>query len=136
MQVPLLGPVELAPGESARFNGSYVVAANDNPSQDIVEATGMDTCLGRMVVARANCAGAIDLSAPPMLTSVSLLDGVATLVWDSSPGVTYTLQCKANVQDPIWIDIPGNVTATGNTASKTDAVGPTVRRFYRVLVTE
>lgn len=136
VRVPLLGPTELAPGEWARFTGSYILAANDNPSGDIIEATGMDTCLGRTVTARANCAGPIDLSSPPMLTFVSLMDGVATVSWDSVAGLTYTLQCKANHQDPIWIDIPGNVTATGSTASKTDVVGPSVRRFYRVLVTE
>lgn len=136
VRVPLLGPVELAPGESARFNGSYVVASTDNPSQDVIEATGMDTCLGRTVIARANCAGPIDQSTAPMITFVGLENGVATVSWDSVAGFIYTVQCKANHEDPIWIDIPGNVTATGGSASKTDVVGPSVRRFYRVLVTQ
>jgi len=136
MTVVVLGPVELAPGESARFTGSYVVTSGSNPAFDIIEASGMDTCLGRTVIARANCAGPIGPAAEPIMRTVSVLNGVATVTWDSVPGETYTLQCKGNHEDPIWINIPGNVTATGTTVTKTDQVGPSPKRFYRAIIAE
>jgi uncharacterized repeat protein (TIGR01451 family) len=135
-RVVVLGPVELAPGESARFTGSYVVTSGSNPAFDIIEASGMDTCLGRTVIARANCAGPIGPAAEPIMRTVSVLNGVATVTWDSVPGETYTLQCKGNHEDPIWINIPGNVTATGTTVTKTDQVGPSPKRFYRAIIAE
>ena len=131
---PLLGPIELAPGESAQFTGSYQVTTN-TASEEIVTARGTDTCQARTITAKANCSGPVGLVAP-VIRSVSLTAGVVTVTWDATPGVTYTLQCKGNAEDPIWIDIPGNVTASAVMTSKTDVVGPTPRRFYRVIVAE
>jgi uncharacterized repeat protein (TIGR01451 family) len=53
----LLGPIELAPGESKGFSGSYIVAANSTPLTDTVTARGMDTCQARTVTATADCSG-------------------------------------------------------------------------------
>lgn len=130
----VFGPIELAPGESAEFDGSYIVPANGDVSTDVVLASGTDTCKQRTVTAQANCTGLVNLSDLPKIKSVNLVNGVATVAWNSVQGVTYMLQCKASPLDPIWIDIPGTVTATGSAAEKTDAVGPTKQRFYRVLV--
>lgn len=136
IRVRLLGPVELAPGEAATFSGSYTVVAGSDPTTELIEATGMDTCQARTVTARADCSGPAVQTDAIILRSVSLAGGVATVTWDSTPGITYTLQCKANAEDPIWINIPGNVTANAASASKTDNVGPTAKRFYRVVVAE
>ena len=57
----LLGPIELAPGESEEFSGSYMVTAGSNPATDTVTAQGTDTCQARTVSARANCAGPVPL---------------------------------------------------------------------------
>ncbi|SPE61533.1 hypothetical protein SBV1_730006 [Verrucomicrobia bacterium] len=56
---PLLGPIDLAPGETEDFSGSYLVTAGSAPASGIVTASGMDTCQGRTVTAAANCAGPI-----------------------------------------------------------------------------
>jgi uncharacterized repeat protein (TIGR01451 family) len=127
----VLGPIELAPGETKVFSGSYTVTANSNPATDTVTARGTDTCQGRTVTAMANCFGSIF---PLTITSVTLTNGMATITWAASPGTVYTLQYKTTLQDPSWISIPGNVTASGNTASRNDAVGSTTQRFYRVMV--
>lgn len=34
----------------------------------------------------------------------------------------------------VWTDLPGDVSATGNTATKTDNMGTGASRFYRILV--
>ncbi len=135
IQTKVLGPVELAPGETASFTGSYVVPIGGNTSGDIVLATGMDTCQARTVTAKANCSGPVGQSVP-VIRSITMIQGVSTVAWDAIPGVSYRLQCKGILNDPIWIDIPGDVTANGSTCNKTDEVGPTQRRFYRVVVLE
>jgi uncharacterized repeat protein (TIGR01451 family) len=129
----VLGPIGLAPGESKTFSGSYTVTANSNTGTDTVTANGTDTCQGRTVAAMANCSGQIF---PLSITSVTLAKGVATVTWTATPGTVYTLQCKPSPQDSTWISIPGNVTASGNTASKTDIVGSTPQRHYRVMVVQ
>jgi hypothetical protein len=130
---PLLGPMELAPGESEEFTGSYTVTDNSNPATDTVTASGLDTCQGRTATAAANCFGPLF---PLTITSVTLANEVATVSWTATPGAVYTLQSKTNLQDSSWISIPGNVTASGNTASKNDAVGSSMQRFYRVLIVQ
>lgn len=129
---PLLGPIELAPGESKTFSGSYTVTAASNPTTDTVSAHGMDTCQGRTVTAAANCFG--PLGQTQIVATVSQTNSIATITWTSTAGVTYTLQSKTNLFDGSWFNIPGTVTATGSSASKTDVLGTNRFRFYQIQV--
>ena len=128
---PLLGPIELAPGESKSFAGSYTVATNSNPATGTVTARGTDTCQSRTVTATANCSGSV---VPLNIISVTLANGMATVTWTATPGSTYRLQAAANYQSSAWSDVPGDVTASGSTASKSQAVGSDTRQFYRVML--
>jgi len=130
---PLLGPIELAPRETKRFGGSYTVTANSNPETDTVTARGMNTCRGITTTATANCFGPVIALA---FTSVTTANGMATIAWAATPGVTYRLQSASNIQNAVWIDVPGDVTASGPTASKSDPMGSTKQRFYRVKVVQ
>jgi hypothetical protein len=132
---PVLGPIELAPGETKAFSGSYVVTAGSNPATDTVRATGTDTCQARTVSATANCSGSVTPLVQPAISSAALADGMVKVTWTATPGVTYCLQSKTNSQDS-WSDVPGNVTASGATASKQDAMGSSQQRFYRVMVVQ
>jgi len=127
----VLGPIELAPREMKVFSGSYPVTTNSNPATDIVTARGTDTCQARTVIASANCFG---LLAVPTITSVEIANGMATVTWTAEPGTVYALQYKTNIHDPNWINVPGNVTGSGNTASKNDVVGVTKQRVYRIVI--
>jgi len=128
----VLGPLELAPGESQQFTGSYTVTTNSNQATGVVTTSGMDTCHGGTVTAAAGCSGAV---LPLRIISVvHATNGFTTVTWTASPGSIYTLQCKTNVIDVNWINLVGNVTAISNTASKSDYVGSTVQRVYRVLL--
>lgn len=69
----------------------------------------------------------------PVLTSITLNGGNATVAWTAVAGKTYTLQFKATLSDLTWTNVPGAVVAAGATATKTDTVGVNARRFYRVL---
>jgi uncharacterized repeat protein (TIGR01451 family) len=130
---PLLGPIELAPREKKVFSGSYTVTANSDPATDTVTARGMNTCQGVTTIATANCFGPITA---PIITSVKVANGMATVTWTATPGAVYALQYKTNHVSSSWTSLPGNVTASGNTASKNDAVGATKERHYRVMVAQ
>lgn len=137
VRTAVLGPVELAPGETLRFTDSYTVAPNSNPASDLVEVTGVDTCQARTVLARATCSGPTGPDSDvPVVQSVVLNGESATITWSGKAGVTYKLQSKAAVTDTSWTDVPGTVTATGATVTKTDAVGVNPKRFYRVVIVE
>jgi len=129
----LLGPIELAPGESEEFSGSYIVTAGSNPAIDTVTAQGTDTCQGRTVSARANCAGPVPL-VQLVVASVTTSNGTATVAWTATPGTTYRLQWKDSLQGSTWNDIPGDIIATGTNASKTDVMDQTKQRFYRIMI--
>lgn len=62
--------------------------------------------------------------------------GGVTVHWLSVPGKTYRLQYKENVNDLAWTDVPGDVTASGATASKVDSTAPATRRFYQVRLVQ
>ncbi len=55
---PVLGPIQLAPGETKKFSGTYRVTSGSDPMNDFVTANGTDTCRARTVSAAANCSGA------------------------------------------------------------------------------
>jgi uncharacterized repeat protein (TIGR01451 family) len=129
----VLAPIALAPGETEMFSGSYTVTANSDPTKDTVTASGADICQGRTVTATANCSGPVG---PLIVSSVTIANGTATVTWMAKSGVTYRLQWASNNQNSVWNTVSGDVTATGDTASKNDAVGSTTQRFYRVMVVQ
>ena len=127
----VLGPIELAPGESAAFTGSYPVRAGIDPATDTVTGSGTDTCQGRTVSASANNLGATGLVVPK-ITSITVAGDVVTVVWDAAAGSTYSLQSKASLTDA-WSTVPGDVTASGTTGTKHEAVQTNSIRFYRII---
>ena len=68
---------------------------------------------------------------PPTIKSVQMTNGAFTVTWSSITNVTYRVQYKTSLTDPDWMDLAGDVTATGPTASKTDAPSDPVK-FYRI----
>src|SRR5262249_30387846 len=66
---------------------------------------------------------------PPMLRTNG-----TTLAWSAIAGLTYRLQYKNSLSDPLWADVPGDVVATNVFASKLDPGAATNRsRFYRIV---
>ncbi|HRI16233.1 MAG TPA: hypothetical protein PLX89_24825, partial [Verrucomicrobiota bacterium] len=68
----------------------------------------------------------------PTIISITVASGTATITWTSVAGKSYLLQSKPTLSAPTWTDVAGAVTATADTASKTEAVGANTLRFYRV----
>lgn len=119
----LLGPIELAIGETATYSGT---AAGDVA----VIATGIPECDQSHAIVRATCSGA----GGPEFTHIEVVEGGVLLRWTSIPGRTYRVQFTPAIAPAAWQDLPGDVLATGTTAGKGDAIGGQTRRFYRVVL--
>jgi Tol biopolymer transport system component len=62
--------------------------------------------------------------------------GAKSVIWSASAGRSYRVQYKEDLAAN-WSDLPGQVVATGSTASKSDPNAVTAsHRFYRVLLAE
>jgi Tol biopolymer transport system component len=67
--------------------------------------------------------------------TITSLNGSTTILWSATPGKSYRVQCKTNVNDPGWTDLPGLVPATGSSASRVDDSGGLGgSKFYRVVL--
>jgi hypothetical protein len=70
----------------------------------------------------------------PIIESLSLSNGVATILWSSISNQTYRLQYTDGLTPTNWQDLLPDITASADTASATNAVGSAASRFYRVMV--
>ncbi len=80
------------------------------------------------------------LTTPPPEVSILEVEyngGGLTLTWAAQAGRTYRVQYKSDLASPDWIDLPGDINASVETASKTDpATEGDAQRFYRVVLLE
>ena len=60
--------------------------------------------------------------------------GAFTLEWQSCPGLKYRVQYSTAVTPLNWVDVNGDVTASGTLSTKSDSAEATTKRFYRVLL--
>jgi len=74
------------------------------------------------------------LATPPVIVSISLSDKIANLSWSAVSGSTYHVQYTTNLFDGQWIDLPGDVTATGPLANKSDNRASDSESFYRIIL--
>jgi hypothetical protein len=70
----------------------------------------------------------------PFFTSITQTDGITSLQWRATIGDTYRIQYKTLFTDPDWMDLPGDITATGPLAATSDAVNAATQRFYKVTL--
>ncbi|MCX6904374.1 MAG: lamin tail domain-containing protein, partial [Verrucomicrobia bacterium] len=73
------------------------------------------------------------VAARPSLQIIST-NGTVALTWSAIPGQVYRVQQTDQLNPASWTDLPGEVTAVGDTASKTDPMDALSQRFYRILV--
>jgi hypothetical protein len=72
---------------------------------------------------------------PTLAVSGVLAGGCFNLSWPSIPERVYRVQYKILLSAPAWTDVPGDVTATGWTASKQDCPpSGTSGRYYRIVL--
>jgi hypothetical protein len=98
----------------------------------------------RTLTARVNDNGVPNLSGTNTYTviilpksavgTLSANDSEITITWEAVPGRTYRVKFKNDLADADWQPLPGDVTATDTTASKTDTLIGMTRRFYQVFL--
>jgi hypothetical protein len=71
---------------------------------------------------------------PPMIESINLSDGMATVTWSSVLHGIYRLQYCENLCGTNWTDVAPDVQAVGPTVTATNAVGSSTQQFYRIFV--
>ena len=74
----------------------------------------------------------IAVAAPLRIQKVEWVGGRVVLTWTAIAGRNYRVEYKDNITDLNWSNLPPDITASADTASKEDAVGAP-QRFYRVL---
>jgi hypothetical protein len=68
--------------------------------------------------------------------SVNWQSGAAqapTVTWLTTPGTSYQVQFKNNVNDPAWQDLSNNVSIVGGEGYALDLAPSVAQRFYRVV---
>lgn len=68
----------------------------------------------------------------PSITSISRTNTNVVLIWSATAGVSYRLQYNTNLLTTNWVDVPGDVLASGVSASITNPAATNSQRFYRI----
>ena len=68
----------------------------------------------------------------PVILSFGLTNNTIAITWSSVASLIYQLQSNNSLNGTNWINVSPNVTATGPTATETNAVGNTSQQFYRI----
>jgi hypothetical protein len=71
---------------------------------------------------------------PPLIEAIDAAGDTVIITWSALEGITYRVQFKSDQSESTWIDLPGDVTARGSTAMKTDVIYTDAQRYYRVLI--
>ena len=71
----------------------------------------------------------------PMVTAIEVNGVNVILAFTTQPGVRYRVQFKDDLAAANWLNLPGDVIATGSTSTKSDLNNGT-QRFYRLSVVE
>ena len=74
------------------------------------------------------------LATPPVIVSIALSGQDVNIAWSAMPGTTYRVQSTTNLFDAQWVDLPGDVTASGPMATKVDSRGTESQSFYRITL--
>ncbi|MGD0261291.1 MAG: fibronectin type III domain-containing protein [Verrucomicrobiota bacterium] len=71
---------------------------------------------------------------PRVIQSLTQTGGLLTLTWSALPWQTYQVQYTTNLNQPNWNILADAITTTNALATASDAIGPDLQRFYRVLI--
>jgi hypothetical protein len=70
----------------------------------------------------------------PVINSIAVDSGVATITWSAVSNRMYRLQYTETLTNILWTDVPPDVQATGSSAAATNTLGGADQRYYRVIL--
>lgn len=99
------------------------------------------TDVGNYTLVVSNTAGAVTsvvaalaVTAPPVIESIVLSNGVVAITWSAVIGRSYRLQFNEGLASTNWNDVLPDVLAVGSVAGAHAGIGNLGQRFYRVLL--
>jgi len=127
-QLTLLGPLDLAPGQSEPYTGSYT----NLQVQDMITVVGVSTC----GVAVSNTVSTIRCVRGMQITQ-SYPSNSFSVSFATENGKSYTVEYRNGLSDPTWKNMPNMpVPGTGGIVTITDSTAAQQpSRFYRVIAT-
>jgi outer membrane protein assembly factor BamB len=129
-----LGPGAPAGASIGAANGLLTWTPTDaqGPGTNIISVAVSDT--GWPARSDAQCF-TVTVLGRPVIETIRWSDGSVTITWRAQPGSKYRVQTKPSLTGEAWSNLPGDVTATGETATKDDSPGNGVpQNFYRVML--
>jgi len=119
---PLTGQLSWMPNASqADTNFLFTVSVTDDGSPNLSDTTSFTVT--------------VTSAAPIQVEVTSVTASSVTLSWNAVNGTVYRVQYKSDLSDPLWTDLPGDVTADAATAKKVDSsLNGAKLRFYRVVL--
>jgi hypothetical protein len=118
------GAITWTPSQAqASTTNLITVVVTDNGSPNLSDTNTFK------VVVRAS-----EIVPAPVIQEISCSAGFAILSWTSVSNHIYRLQFKSDFADTNWTDIAPDITSTAATTTATNACGPAIQRFYRVLL--
>jgi hypothetical protein len=126
------GIVEVLPGTWTATNSFQILSDNGTEVYygDATEAKHLP--VRELKKFRVDTIALGDVAPSTAIRFVAASEAGVTVNWFSSAGTTYRLQMKPALNAD-WSDLPGDVTATGATTSKTVASTPDSQCFFRVI---
>jgi hypothetical protein len=104
-----------------------------NPLSPIIEATD-GNFYGTTDGSTFTGPGTIFRLVQPIISSVAISNGVATLRWNSFIGGIYRVEYKSDLSDVTWNSLTGNIIATDVTTTLFDNLTTDSQRVYRVVL--
>ena len=74
----------------------------------------------------------VEAEPAPVIFSLGLTNNIVAVTWSSVANLIYQLQRADSLNGTNWINVSPDVTATGPTTTKTNAVGNAPQQFYRI----
>jgi hypothetical protein len=71
---------------------------------------------------------------PPEITSITLTGGIVSFSFGTTPGRTYRVDYKNDLNEADWTPLGSSQVALGSSISVTDNISASPQRFYRAVL--
>jgi hypothetical protein len=128
-------------GAAIDANGiiTWTPSQNQSPSTNIIITVVTNTNPYDLInpqLSATNSFTVIVLSAPvaPTVSLLNVSNATVTISWTAIPGLTYSLQYRADLTTGDWTDAVSDITATNGTMSVIQSTGGSTQGFYRIIL--
>jgi len=73
---------------------------------------------------------------PPEITGLTLSGGVVSFSFGTTPGRTYRVDYRNDLNETAWTPLGPSQVANGNSINIADNIGASAQRFYRVVLVQ